>query len=75
MYSAPLLIYLFRQRWNGREITENLFLLSFRRECTVEINNQLVAKALSGNKKDAKTLASDAALEQLRKECHTLKVR
>lgn len=40
----------------------------------MEINNAVVAKALSGNKKDAKTLASDAALEQLRKECYTLKV-
>lgn len=42
-------------------------------ECTVEVNRKPAAKAISANKKDARNLAGDAALEQLRRECYTLK--
>lgn len=42
-------------------------------ECTVDVNHKTAAKAVSANKKDARNLASDAALQQLRRECYTLK--
>lgn len=40
----------------------------------MEINDRMVAKAVAANKKEAKTIAMDTALELLRKECYTLKV-
>ncbi|KAJ6637940.1 NF-kappa-B-repressing factor [Pseudolycoriella hygida] len=42
-------------------------------ECCVLINKKVVATAVSSNKKDAKTLATDAALQELKKMCYTLK--